>query len=61
MTAPGLNSLRQKECQISLKNWIFDNLKNRIIDDLFHKKGLVLVSWVLGMIKPSGSVKFLMK
>jgi hypothetical protein len=39
--------------QILLKNWIFD--------DPFHKMGLVLVIWVLGMIKPSGSVIFLMK
>jgi hypothetical protein len=30
-------------------------------DNLFHKKGLVVVIWVLGMIKPSGSVNFLMK
>ena len=43
----------QEECQISLKNWIFD--------DPLHKKGLVLVIWVLGMIKPSGSVDFFMK
>ena len=35
----------QEEYQISVKNWIFD--------DLFHKKG-VLVIWVLGMIKLSG-------
>jgi hypothetical protein len=28
--------------QISVKNWIFD--------DSFHKKGLVLKIWVLGMI-----------
>ena len=53
MTSAGLNSLRQKECQISVKNWIFD--------DPFHKKGLILVICVLGMIKPSGSVNFLMK
>ena len=53
MTSAGLNSLRQKEYQISVKNWIFD--------DPFHIKGLVLVIWVLGMIKPSGSVYFLMK
>ena len=38
---------------ILVKNWIFD--------DPFHKKGLVLVNWVPGMIKPSGSVDFLMK
>ena len=40
MTSASLSSLRQKEYQISVKNWIFD--------DLFHKKGLVLVIWVLG-------------
>ena len=50
MTSSGLNSLRQKEYQISVKNWIFD--------DPFHKKGLVLVNWVPGMIKPSGLVDF---
>ena len=38
---------------ILVKNWIFD--------DPFHKKGLVFVNWVPGMIKPSGSVDFLMK
>ena len=48
-----LNSLLQKEYQILVKNWIFD--------DLFHKKGLVLVFWVLGMIKQSGPVICLMK
>ena len=53
MTSAGLNSLQQKEHQISVKNWIFD--------DPFHKKGLILVIWVLGMIKPSGSVDVLMK
>ena len=53
MTSASLNSLWQKECQILVKNWIFDNP--------FHNKGLVLVIWVLGMIKPSGSVIFLMK
>ena len=53
MTFAGLNSLQQKEYQISVKNWIFD--------DPFHKKGQVLVIWVLGMIKPSGSVDLLMK
>ncbi len=46
MTSAGLNSLRQGEYQISVKNWIFD--------DPFHKKGLlVLVIWVLGMIQLS--------
>ena len=53
VVSAGLNSLRQKVCQILVKNWIFD--------DPFHIKGLVLVIWVLGMIKPSGSVDFLMK
>ena len=43
----------QEEYQISVKNWIFDYL--------FQTKGLVLVTWVLGMIKSSGSVIFLMK
>ena len=42
----------EEEYQISVKNWIFD--------DPFHKKGLVLVILVLGMIKSSGSVIFLM-
>ena len=53
MTLAGLNSLWQKKCQISVKNWIFD--------DSFHEKELVLVIWMLRMIKPSGSVIFLMK
>ena len=53
MTSDGLNSLRQKEYQISVKNWIFDYP--------FQKKVLVLVIWLLGMIKPSGSVYFFMK
>ena len=55
MTSAGLNSLWRKECQISvhIKNWFFDNP--------FYKMGLWLVIWVLGMIKPSGSVNFLMK
>ena len=53
MTLAGLNSLWQKKCQISVKNWIFDYL--------FHEKELVLVIWMLRMIKPSGSVIFLMK
>ena len=38
--------------QISVKNWNFD--------DPFHKKGLVLVIWVPGMIQLSGSVNALM-
>ena len=45
VTKAGLNSLRQKEYQISVKNWIFN--------DPFKKKGLVLVIWVLGIIQPS--------
>ena len=53
MTLAGLNSLRQKKYQVSVKNWIFD--------DQFHKKGQILVIWVLGMIRPSRSVKNLMK
>jgi hypothetical protein len=53
ITSAGLNSHQQKEYQISVKNWIFD--------DPFNKKGLVLVIWVLGMIKPSGRVDFLKK
>jgi hypothetical protein len=40
---------------------VSDISKKWIFDDSFHKKGLVLVIWVLGMIKPSGSVNFLMK
>ena len=44
---------RTERDQISVKNWIFDGP--------FHKKGLVLIIWVLGMIQPSGSVIFLMK
>ena len=43
---------KQRVTDIS-KNWIFDYP--------FHKKGLVLIIWVLGMIQPSGSVIFLMK
>ena len=53
LTSAGLNSLRQKEYQIPVKYWIFD--------DLFHKMGLVLIIWVLGMIKLSGLIKILMK
>jgi hypothetical protein len=49
----GLNSLRQKEYPILVKNWIFD--------DPFHKKGQLLVILVPGMIQPSGSVNCLMK
>jgi hypothetical protein len=50
VTLAGLNSLRQKGCQISVKNWIFD--------DPFHKQGLVLIIWVLRMITPSELVFF---
>ena len=39
-----------EEHQISVKKLIFDGP--------FYKKGLVLVIWVLGMIKSSGSVFF---
>ena len=42
VTSGGLNSLQKEGYQISVKNWIFD--------DPFHKKGLVLIIWVLGMI-----------
>ena len=48
-----LNSLQQKGYRISVKNWIFD--------DPFHKKGMVLIIWVLEMIKSSVSVISLMK
>ena len=50
VTLAGLSSLRQKGCQISVNNQIFD--------DPFDKKGQVLVP---GMIQRSGSVNFLMK
>ena len=53
MTSAGLNSLRQKEYQISVKNWVFYVP--------FHKNGLLLVIYVLRMIKPSESVDFLIK
>ena len=53
VTLAGLNSLRQKGCQISVKNWIFD--------DPFTKKGPVLVILVPGMIQQSGSDSFLVK
>ena len=46
MTSAGLNSLRQKEYQILVKNWISD--------DPFHKKGQILIILVPGMIQPSG-------
>jgi hypothetical protein len=50
ITSADLNSLRQKDYQISVKIWIFD--------DPFHKKGPVLVILVPGMIQPSGSGSF---
>ena len=53
LTQAGLNSLGQKGYQISVENLIFDGP--------FHKKGLILIILVLGMIQPSGSVIFLMK
>jgi hypothetical protein len=53
ITSAGLNTLRQEEYQISVKNWI--------VDDPFHKKGPVLVILVPGMIQPSGSGSFLVK
>ena len=53
VTLAGLNSLRQKRCQILVNN--------RILDDPFHKKGQALVILVPGMIQRSGSVKFLVK
>ena len=40
---------------------VSDISKNWIFDDLFHKKGLILIVWVLGMIQPSGSAFFLTK
>ena len=49
----GLNSLRQKEYRILVKNWIFN--------DLFHEKGQALIILVQEMIQASGSVKILMK
>ena len=53
LTLADLNSLRQRGYQTSVKKWFFD--------DPFHKKGLVSILWVLGMIQTSGSVIFLMK
>ena len=53
ITSAGLNSLRQKGYQILVKNWIFD--------DPLHKKRIVLVICVLGMIQRWGWVNFLMK
>ena len=40
---------------------VSDISKNWIFDDPFHKKGQVLVVWVLGMIKPQGSINFMSK
>jgi hypothetical protein len=42
VTSADLNSLRNKGYQISVKNWIFEYP--------FHKKGLVLIIWLLRMI-----------
>jgi hypothetical protein len=51
ITSAGLNSLRQNDYQISVKNRIFFN-------DPFHKKGSLLVILEPGMIQPSGSRSF---
>ena len=53
VTSAGLNSLWQKVYRISVKIWIFD--------ELFHKRGTVLVILVPGMIQPSGPGSFLVK
>ena len=53
LTSCGLNGLRQKGCHILVKN--------RIFDDTFHNKLLVLVILVLVMIRTSGSGSFLGK
>ena len=53
VTSASLSSLRQKGYQILVKNWIFD--------DPLHKKRIVLVICVLGMIQRWGRVNFLMK
>ena len=53
VTSAGLSSLQQKGYQILVKIWIFD--------DPFHKKRIVLVICVLGMIQQSSWVNFLMK
>ena len=45
VASTGLNSLRQKGCQILVKNWTFD--------DPFHKKQQVLVILVPGTIRIS--------
>ena len=50
LTSRGLTSLRQKGCQILVKNWIFD--------DPFHKKLPVLVILVPVMIKTIGISMF---
>ena len=50
LTSRDLNSLRQIECHILVKNWIFG--------DPIHKKWSVLVILVLVMIRPSGSEFF---
>ena len=47
--------------QQPLTERVSDISENWIFDDLFHKKGPLLVSLVPGMIQPSGSVNILMK
>ena len=47
--------------QRPLTKKVLKSVKKLIFDDLFHKKGPVLVILVPGMIQPSQSVKFLMK
>jgi hypothetical protein len=47
LTSRGLNSLRQKESHILVKNWTFG--------DPFRKKWPALVILVPVMIRPSGS------
>ena len=53
MISVGLNSLQQKEYQISVKIWIFD--------DPIPKKGPILVILVPVGMKPSKSGSFLRK
>ena len=53
VVSAGLSSLGLKGYQILVKNWIFD--------DPLHKKRIVLVICVLGMIQRWGRVNFLMK
>ena len=47
--------------QQPLTEKVSDISENRIFDDPFHKKRLVLGIWVLEVIKPSGSVNLLTK